>query len=902
MTIRTGKGELWSRLPGRINVRLKKGRTIGGVLVDKAGNPVPGARIGMSVSNMDGLSGMSDTVELQEYSRVWLIGDDRPVTDAQGRWSYDAFPVDCHQIHITVETSDGAQTKFSTLSPKISGVKPERVLKMSNLLRKRADMTLDGTQTVVVRVVDEDGKDIPGARVKPQALPLPDGLLADERGRFTVPRLSKPFMWITGLAEGYASASARVEFPRDNEDELILTLTKPGPLFGKIVDRQGLPIADAELQYWGEAVWGEGYKHAVHWNGKTDENGAFSWREAPIGPGCFYVRSPYLSGRAVRVQRKSERATMIVEGSAADAETGEAISDFEVVPRYQYFRRDGKLEEDEIVSGKAGRFRVTFYHDQFPDAGVMPYCRLEIRAKGYAPLLSEPFAYDNSDDGPPRSFKLQRGAESVRGVILTPDGAFAEGAGAMARINVGDHRRPHFTRYFPLKESEHVKLASRRVTSNADGRFKFKPDARADHLYVSHESGFAEMEIDGLTKPLEIRLKKWGRIEVNLGIAPAMDEIIRVKEQAWRTHARFETHLEVRPKSSGAYVFEHVPPGRYQVARHIHRSQVESHRVPITLDPGETETVSLAAEGGDVTGRIVLKSPKTVDFWLNQNHQLSHLMELAVDKPREPSRNDFVDVRLWAPAYRAYHDSEEYRRYNLERREYPLEFYAGGAFRVRRVPPGEYILKFRLIDRRNSRGFFPTGDRDAMPMLASIRKRVIVPEGDAPLDLGELKAVEEGEAEIEPVASVAQSLTQTDVFLRRLNGESLAWTSLLKNVDCAIFHFWKATEPGSTNEFATLKTIHEEWGDDPRFAIVGISLDSAEDEGKAKAIVENLSPPWPNIRDPEFDQADKWAKDGLPVSQLINYRKMRQTGKGEKPRTDLTGDALIKAVGELMRE
>ncbi len=162
--------------------------------------------------------------------------------------------------------------------------------------------------------------------------------------------------------------------------------------------------------------------------------------------------------------------------------------------------------------------------------------------------------------------------------------------------------------------------------------------------------------------------------------------------------------------------------------------------------------------------------------------------------------------------------------------------------------------------------------------------------------------MEEGEAEIEPVASVAQSLTQTDVFLRRLNGESLAWTSLLKNVDCAIFHFWKATEPGSTNEFATLKTIHEEWGDDPRFAIVGISLDSAEDEGKAKAIVENLSPPWPNIRDPEFDQADKWAKDGLPVSQLINYRKMRQTGKGEKPRTDLTGDALIKAVGELMRE
>ncbi len=361
--------------PNQRTFRLRRGTTMGGIVVAAADRPIEGATVVMTVVKL-GPGKRPDNPTGQEI--YWEIPSR---TGRDGRWRTDSVPpgakaVRLQLIHPDFVCDDGATLGSRGRTPRIQ---PLRDRTDRQVLLK--GMRIDG------RVLDDRGRPIAGARVADGTQGLTSleyGWRADTdaEGRFHIHLPRGKSVKLTVQARGYQPATQEVA--ADPDHPTVEFRLPPGKrLRGRVIDPRGRPIAGAQLNIPSIPV-----HKGIFFNQFTDDQGCFEWDSAPAEPVVFQIGAAgYLLSDPdpfVQLTASDQEAVVVLKPAVRirlevlDAATGRPIPTY--VIRIGTTRPGAK----EIAWGEP---MVVSAPDPFArslEAEKGPY-HFKITANGYAP-------------------------------------------------------------------------------------------------------------------------------------------------------------------------------------------------------------------------------------------------------------------------------------------------------------------------------------------------------------------------------------------------------------------------------------------------------------------------------------------------------------------------------------
>ncbi len=167
--------------------------------------------------------------------------------------------------------------------------------------------------SVTGQVRDSQGKPVPGARVVLAYSNDPADSIetkTDSMGRFVFPHVNEepPFGGLTVNVEATGFAPAwKTSSPGSKPLEFSLTPGKP--FQGRVVDRQGLPVAGLKVRARCD------HFHHLAWRAVTDKDGLFVWPEHPReGDIHFDLHKPGHGHAYPTVSAKSNQAHLTFDG------------------------------------------------------------------------------------------------------------------------------------------------------------------------------------------------------------------------------------------------------------------------------------------------------------------------------------------------------------------------------------------------------------------------------------------------------------------------------------------------------------------------------------------------------------------------------------------------------------
>ncbi|WP_165248722.1 M56 family metallopeptidase [Paludisphaera soli] len=669
-------------VPDVKELRLARGRALGGVVFDAAGAPIEGAEVKLSLPATES--------DIGQYNFILSTAK----TDARGRWGIGEAPADLRRVSGWVQHPDYIRGHVEALGSGESTV----------VLREGA--------TVTGRVVGPDGKPAAGAKVTlggDRFRSNPPESTTDAEGRFSLKPCEPGAGWVFVEAPGFAPAMADVLVRAEGETPpATLTLEPGSTLRVRVVDREGKPLEGVAI---GAESWRD--RGLISFRGETDAEGRVTWKDAPRDAVQFSLyRRGLMAGRKIPLSASDEEhvVTMNPElaasGSVIDAATRKPIPRFRVIQGILFEGRDEMYwRRGEASESTDGRYSERFNE---PNDGV----RVRIEAPGYKPAESRVFRADEGAVTEDFALVPQAGLE---GVVLGPDGKPAAGAEvALGLPNV----------YVGLEGASFGRAYNTPIaTTDAEGRFSF-PKPEGDFLVVAAgEAGFAEATPAQFAKSPTIRLAPWGRIEgrVMIGKKPGAGELVTYQpdlnqDALGRPQINVGYNPEVRADSEGRFVIDKVVPKPGRVGRVLitkltkgMTSHMPVGMKAVDVKPGETARVDLGGDGRTVVGRVVAreKPERPIDWGRNQPARIMAEAGLL-------GRLFGGGVDVW--------------------KSYGGNFDADGRFRAEDVPPGRYKLIVSVDAPARA------GARTIEAPLGRATHSFTVPEGDqdAPVDIGEV--------------------------------------------------------------------------------------------------------------------------------------------------------------------
>jgi thiol-disulfide isomerase/thioredoxin len=522
-----------------------------------------------------------------------------------------------------------------------------------------------------------------------------------------------------------------------------------------------------------------------------------------------------------------------VTGRVVDAETRQPLPYFYLTTGTQDQERIGFDWSDKTRTMAAhGAFAVTLAKERLAPAVL-------IEADGYLPQCSGPLRGLETN----LTFLLQKGGGPV-GVVLTPEGSPAAG------------RTVYFSRLKDLlyltgtnMTLKDASSGARSAVTDAAGRFSFAPDLAAFAVVVADDAGFALVRVEDLKASPEVRLQPWARVEgaLKIGTQPGANETVRLADafapDAYypRRFPPYAISVETTTDSAGRFVFPRVPPVDVKVFHAPKLGRGQARLVPITqitnltLTAGATRATTLGGQGRPVMGRVVLKNyDKPIDwqdqvFWIDSLapapsdcpnfDAISNVFHLDMKAARNAEEKEAAQARYLAEQERvsrqlgAYYSSPAGRQYWFSKRSYVLRCARDGSFRIDDVPGGKYQLTIdprELDDKRGQR---------KSPLLAWRRQEIDVPvspggRSDTPLDLGVITML----------APLHPGDTAPDFAVKTVEGQTVKLSDYKGKY--VLLDFWAAWSAPSLAQMPNLKETYAAFGQDPRFAMISLSLDT----------------------------------------------------------------------------
>jgi thiol-disulfide isomerase/thioredoxin len=486
------------------------------------------------------------------------------------------------------------------------------------------------------------------------------------------------------------------------------------------------------------------------------------------------------------------------------------------------------------------------------------------------------------------TFLLKKGGGPA-GVVLTPAGRPAAGrtvylSGLKDSIYLTG---PKMTPQYPSS-------GMRSAVTDPAGRFSFAPDLEAFAVVVADDSGFAQVRVEDLKASPEVRLQPWARVEgtLKIGAEPGAHEAVRLADaftpEAYypRSYPPYAISVETTTDAAGRFVFPRVPPVDVKVFHAPKLGRGEARLVPITqitnltLKAGETRAMTLGGQGRPVVGRVVLKNYNKPIDWQDQVFWVDALAPAPPDCPNFDAVNSafHLDMRAARNAeeqeaarnrYRAeqdrvarqlgaYYSSPAGRQYWFSKRRYVLRFAQDGSFRIDDVPGGKYQLTIDLRELDDQRG------QRKSPLIALRRQEIDVPDSpggrsDTPLDLGVINML----AQLHPGDEAP------DFAVKTVDGQTVKLSDYKGKY--VLLDFWAAWSAPSMAEMPKLKETYAAFGNDPRFAMIGLNLDTnlasarAFSTGNQMGWTQGFLGKWS-----ESDVPDRYGIESIPFVMLID--------------------------------
>lgn len=710
---------------------MPEGVPIGGVVRDTEGRPVADARVGLSVRTED--AGFGEP--FNHIGRLELT------TDQDGRWEYAGAPEDLSGLKIWIRHDGYLEPDDDAFDP------PDEALREFT-----AELILDRGATVGGSVVDAEGRPVAGARVSAIKHEEDrydgmiyawrgDGVTTAADGRFTVGKLEPKPGTFSVIVQHEAFAPVKHDLTLDGEhaDAGELTLEAGTRLHGRVVDADGQPIPDVEIEL---HTWNK--VRGIEWATRTDDDGRWSWGHAPAGPvtldfaGVGYMG---LGDQALQPQEAAYEHTLqrhvVITGTVVDAATGQPIPEFSVTPGYLWNEFDpdnAQRSEWRKEAFEGGEFTWSF--DDPDDSKQL----LFVTAEGYRGARSP--AYDTQGDEREHAWEVRLEVDQgLPGRVVDAEGRPVAGVEVMAYTESirGQFSNGEFESHNYSQDEED---AFKPAVTDAEGRFTLPtPDEKYLVLAWSDAGGVNATQED-FEKSSDVTLAPWGRIEgrVRRGTQAVPNAQVQAAHDFsgdWDPHALYiNFNYETRADAGGNFVLERVWPGRVQLGRiddEQERWQFDfSTSVPVRA--GETASAQIGGKGRPVIGRIRLPDdlPATDEDFGSMPY--IYTVPREVERPRAErrglfSRLGFGDPGPQAPPVR-------------NPRHFELSLDDEGRFRLDDVPAGAYRLQHNVYGPKPG----TDGDNwDNITEFATVNfyfeiDRIEGGVSDEPQDLGDIPA------------------------------------------------------------------------------------------------------------------------------------------------------------------
>ncbi len=569
-------------LPPDFTFKLEPATSIGGIVQDEQGQPIPGVSvsIGLGWSNMGGAT-----------EEVYSFGGDRVLTDANGRWRSDQVPADLSRVYVGFTHPD--------YFARTSQPPAEKLRDMTGVTVMKKGLVLEGI------VLGDNDQPIEGATVwqGPQCcLAGVSPLKTDSAGRFRLTNIAPGPMVLTFQAEGRAPELTTVDV-NTQTPPLEIHLAKGNIIRGRVVDVEGHPVAHAWVM---SDRWRQ-YR-TLGWQTGTDIEGRFVWSNAPpdeiqvaIGKEGFISINMPDSMPSLKPSEEEAVITLLpmlhVHGTVVDADTGESVGKIRVIPGSTMMGDTNAPSWNEYgaVTSTNGQYEIAFDQLQggvrfdtngsaFFDQNAADIIRVE--ADGYDPATSRPFK--PAEGKVAFDFQLEKGhwlSSAVRAI----DGAALEDAEVSLSTD--------------WMHVQHTK-------TDADGVFRF-PQPQTDYsVMVTHARGFALVTSGQLAVSSTIVAQPWGRIEGTLRIGTETGANQTIVARVAGKGNSYEVTTET--DEQGSFMISRVPPTLVRFCRQtpinprpftrLYRGDLGTAEV----QPGQTTRVALGGTGRTVIGRAVL--------------------------------------------------------------------------------------------------------------------------------------------------------------------------------------------------------------------------------------------------------------------------------------------------------
>lgn len=687
-------------IPATWEVNLPKAVSVGGLVLDPAGQPIRGATVSVH------------TVVHDAVGQAIEVPIDSVTTDASGHWICRSAPPDFKALSFNLSQPEFRPIEYYLSANGQPG--PEEVTK-ADLLAAKAKMVMKPAIPVTGTVTDANRKPIRGASVflrENSDPPKDHQTTTDAAGHFRFSLFQAGDGTVAAAAPGFSPGAAAVTFADKAPPPVKLKMSPAQPLRGRVVDDQGNPVAGATvtLLMWHNLPFPK-------WTTLTDTKGQFHWDSAPAEGATYSVsKEGYISRSQVVGMRRSgsgllqmlssglaERTFMLrrigtITGHVVDAVTKAPIPEFQVYWGQSLGNDQVYWQRYAPVQGSNGHY--VFRNQQ----GIGGQIRLLVEAKGYLPQVSPQIPTSGSHIS---NFALKKG-EGPKGIVKLPNGQPA--AKATVALVAG---------YTMLKGDQLSQSGSSGtcITTGADGKFAL-PAAFGTEVVAVNPTGYAEAELTNLDCTLTLTLRPWGRIEGTMrnGPQPATNQWVMVAPRIGgapnQLQYDFNTY-RVQTDDHGRFTIDQVPPGKRYLTRIYPMGQNRgwqwSNGQIIEVQPGNTTHIQFGGHGRMVIGKVVPSDPKRQILWnsgFSTLYRLTHYAGMQPVHTAEPPRN------------------------------YTVQFNPDGSFHIDDVAPGQYRLNLQFF---SGQGFPATG-----ASLGSIHQEVDVPPQPksspaTPVDLGQLE-------------------------------------------------------------------------------------------------------------------------------------------------------------------
>jgi thiol-disulfide isomerase/thioredoxin len=423
-------------------------------------------------------------------------------------------------------------------------------------------------------------------------------------------------------------------------------------------------------------------------------------------------------------------------------------------------------------------------------------------------------------------------------VILQPDGKPASGAD----VGLQGVYTPHVT------NGQFMSGALDATKADDQGHFQLPPPREGPaRVFAVHSSGWGEWLVpgDGTTSPV-LKMRKWATIEGTVveGGKPLAGKIVRIEVYFTETEPiRASFRYQTKSDKSGHFAFDRVVDGPAELQVEMAREApnydvINAYTARLELQPGQSRIINFGGTGKPVIGKLSISDNLRGKIQMPRYGTLSRVRPTFVAPPgyeqmSKEQKQKLVDEFLHTPAYQDYVTLPT---------GYGVRVQPNGSFRANDITGGQYLLAFRVYaDQANAHG--------AHPLLASMTIPVTVPEmpekSNEPLDVSEIlpklrSPTGISPLELEEFKDVKVSDNAPAFRALTLDGKPVKLADLRGKF--VVLDFWATWCPACIADMPKIAKLHETYKNDPKVAVVGISLDDEID--LPARFAKNRSLPW----------------------------------------------------------